>query len=49
MKTSMKIVLFTDESRASPNDPDGWTKEWVFKGDIIVLWEYGVNKVVEWL
>ena len=30
MMTSMKTVLFTDESRASPNDTDGLTKGWVF-------------------
>ena len=29
----MKTVLFTDESRALPNDPDGLTKWWVFNGD----------------
>ena len=28
-----KTVLFIDESRASPNDPDGLTKGWVFNGD----------------
>ena len=26
MRTNMKTVLFTDESRASPNDTDGLTK-----------------------
>ena len=31
--TNMKTVLFTDESRASPNDTDGLTKGWVFNGD----------------
>ena len=31
--TNMKTVLFTDESRASPNDPDGLTKGWAFNGD----------------
>ena len=41
MMTNMKTVLFTDESRASPND--GLTKGWVFNGDIM-LWEYSVNK-----
>ena len=30
MMTNMKTVLFTDESRASPNDTDGLTKGWVF-------------------
>ena len=33
MMTNMKTVLFIDESRATPNDPDGLTKEWVFNGD----------------
>ena len=33
MMTNMKIVLFTDESRASPNDTNGLTKEWVFNSD----------------
>ena len=31
--TNMKTVLFTDESRASPNDTDGLTKGWVFNSD----------------
>jgi hypothetical protein len=26
MKTDMKFVLFTDEARASLDDPDGWAK-----------------------
>ena len=30
MMTNMKTVVFTDESRASPNDTDGLTKGWVF-------------------
>ena len=29
----MKTVLFTDESRASPNDTGGLTIGWVFNGD----------------
>ena len=33
MMTNMKTVLFTDESRASPNDTDGSTKGWVFNSD----------------
>ena len=33
MMTNMKTVLFTDESRASPNDTDGLTKRWVFNND----------------
>ena len=30
MMTNMKTVLFTDESRTSPNDTDGLTKGLVF-------------------
>ena len=37
----MKTVLFTDESRASPNDPDGLTKGWVFHGD---NWAMGIRR-----
>ena len=33
MMTNMKTVLFTDKSRASPNDTDGLTKRWVFNSD----------------
>ena len=33
MKTDMKCVLFTDESRATLDGPDGWSKGWVFRGD----------------
>ena len=33
MMTNTKTVLFTNELRASPNDPDGLTKGWVFNGD----------------
>ena len=33
MMTNMKTVLFTDESRASPNDTDGLIKGWVFDDD----------------
>ena len=33
MMTNMKTVLFTDESRSSPNDTDGLTKGWVFNDD----------------
>ena len=33
MMTNMKAVLLTDESRASPNVPDGLTKGWIFNGD----------------
>ena len=29
----MKSVLFTDESSAPPNDPDGLTKGWAFNGE----------------
>ena len=48
MMTNMKTVLFTDESRASPNHTDGLTKGWVFNDDNYTNynWEYGVNKVV---
>ena len=33
MMTNTETVLFTDESRASPNNTDGLTKGWVFKDD----------------
>ena len=33
MMTNMKTVLFTDESRASPNDTDGLIKGWVLDDD----------------
>ena len=33
MKTDMKHVLFTDESRATLDDPDGWSRGWVIRGD----------------
>ena len=33
MMTNMNTVLFTDESRASPNVTDCLTKGWVFNGD----------------
>ena len=33
MMTNTNTVLFTDESRASPNDTDDLTKGWVFNGD----------------
>ena len=33
MMTNMNTVLFTDESRASPNVTDCLIKRWVFNGD----------------
>ena len=33
MKTDMNLVLFTDESRATLDDPNGWAKGWVYNGD----------------
>jgi hypothetical protein len=33
MKTDMKCVLFADESGATLDGPDGWSKGWVFRGD----------------
>ena len=32
-KTDMKHVLFTDESRATLDGPDGRSKGWVIRGD----------------
>ena len=32
MMTNMKAVLVNDESRALPNDPDGFTKGWISNG-----------------
>ena len=37
MMTNMKTVLFTDESRALPNDTDGLTEGWVFTDDIYTM------------
>ena len=33
MKSDMKYVLFTNESRATLDGPDGWAKGWVINGD----------------
>ena len=33
MKSDMKYALFTDESRATLDCPDGWEKGWVINGD----------------
>ena len=43
MMTNMKTVLFTDESRSSPNDSDGLTKGWVFNDDNYTM---GVRRLV---
>ena len=32
MKTNFQNVLWTDEARATLDDPDGWTKGWLMKG-----------------
>ena len=34
MKQDMKYVLFTDETRAALDGPDGWSKGWVGIGDV---------------
>ena len=50
MMMNMKAVLFTDESKESPNDPDGLTKGWSFNRDNCAMGiKYGVNKVVQQL
>ena len=36
MKQDMKYVLFTDETRATPNCPNGWSKGWVGIGDMYI-------------
>ena len=33
MKSDMKHALFTNESRATLDGPDGWEKGWVINGD----------------
>ena len=33
MKSDMKYILFTDQSRATLDGPDGWAKGWVINGD----------------
>ena len=33
MRTSPKLILFTDECRATLDGPDGWSKGWVFGDD----------------
>ena len=33
MKSDIKYVLFTDESQATLDGPDGWAKGWVINGD----------------
>ena len=33
MKTDMKFVLFTNESRATLDGRDGWAKDWVYNGE----------------
>ena len=43
MMTNMKTVLFTDESRSSPNDSNGLTKGWVFNDDNYTM---GVRRLV---
>ena len=44
----MKTVLFTGESRASPNDTDGLTKGWVSKDDnyTVGIWRQQSGLVV---
>lgn len=33
MRTPPKLILFTDECRATLDGPDGWSKGWVFSDD----------------
>ena len=48
MMTNMKTVLFTDESRASPNDTDGLTKGWVFNCDNYIRRQQSGSVVMIW-
>ena len=46
--TNIKTVLFTEGSRASPNDTDGLSNGWVFNGDnyAIGIWRQQSGSVV---
>ena len=51
MKTEMKFVLFTDESRATLDGPDGWAKGWDFNGGDCptrMRWQQGGGGVMIW-
>ena len=38
LKTDFRNVLWTDETRATLDGPDGWTKGWLLKGASPRLW-----------
>ena len=46
MKINMELVIFTDETRATLNGPDGWGRDWVqpVKNVIVV---FVVNRAEE--
>ena len=37
MKTKMELVIFTYETRATLDEPDGWGRGWVANAKIIIV------------